>query len=182
MSDLIQQLLSPYEYFTDIESSGLGDGSYPIEVGIAWAGGTYEALILPVEKWTYWNAKSQKVHGISRNTLKKKGKPVVEVANELNELFNGKVLWCDSKFDVWWFDILFDAANIEATFTVKNMLKTLPTELMERLLVEMPPPEEVKHRALEDALDLKECWEKVKKVVSKDQRIIERVTKAVQAA
>ncbi|MEG0869223.1 MAG: hypothetical protein RSG77_19585 [Hafnia sp.] len=182
MSDLIKQLLAPYEYFIDIESSGLGDGSYPIEVGVAMPDGNFEMLIQPVEKWTYWNSKSQKVHGISRNDLKKHGRPAAEVAAKMNELFKGKVLWCDSKFDVWWSTLLFDATGIEQEFQVKRMDKSLPQELWERLLVELPIGEQVKHRALEDALDLKECWEKAKKNILRDKYIIERVTQAVATA
>lgn len=179
MSEIIQKLLEPYKYFIDFEASGLGDDGYPIEVGVAWDGGSFESLITPIEKWTYWNSQAQKTHGISRRKLEKEGRPAIEVAEELNKLFKGQTLWCDSKFDVWWCDVFFEAVGIEQKFEVKNIAKSLPTELWERLLVEVPPRDQVKHRALEDALDLKESWEKVAKKVMRDSSIIKRIEQAV---
>lgn len=179
MSEILQKLFSNYEHFIDFESSGLSEEGYPIEVGVASSQEQFEALIIPVPKWTYWNSRSQKVHGISRSLLDKEGTDALEVAKEMNARFKDKTLWCDSKFDVWWFDVLFDAVGIKPTFSVKNIEKALPTELWERLVLEMPSRDKAKHRALEDALDLQEAWIRVKKQVLRSEEAIERIEKQI---
>lgn len=57
----------------DIEASGFGRGSYPIEVGIARADGSCCAfLIQPLDEWTHWDPKAELLHGISRDRLMKR--------------------------------------------------------------------------------------------------------------
>ena len=58
----------------DIEASGFGRGSYPIEVGIARADGSCCAfLIQPLDEWVHWDPKAELLHGISRERLMKEG-------------------------------------------------------------------------------------------------------------
>ena len=81
----------------DIEASGFGKGSYPIEVGFI----TYDqqvgcTLIKPDENWSSWNTDAEKVHGIDRTILLEKGKPIVEVALWLNENLHGETLYSDA--------------------------------------------------------------------------------------
>ena len=46
----------------DIEASGLGAGSYPIEVGIVLANGfTYDSLIARPGFWTHWDEEAEKI-------------------------------------------------------------------------------------------------------------------------
>ena len=71
----------------DIEASGFGQQSYPIEVGLALEDDhRYCALILPAADWTHWDDSAERVHHISRDILRSYGKPLVEVADQLNQL------------------------------------------------------------------------------------------------
>ena len=69
----------------DIEASGFGRGSYPIEIGFVLPDGTaYCTLIVPDEGWTHWDGDAERVHGISRSLLQRHGRSAHEVAVELN--------------------------------------------------------------------------------------------------
>lgn len=75
----------------DIEASGFGRSSYPIEVGIARADGTSCAfLIQPLEEWTHWDPKAELLHGIARERLMREGYPVRQVARWLNDELSGE--------------------------------------------------------------------------------------------
>ena len=70
----------------DIEASGFGSHSYPIEIGfITPEGKRYCSLIKPHRRWTHWDQNAESVHKISRTTLQEHGKPAHLVARELNE-------------------------------------------------------------------------------------------------
>ena len=72
--------------FIDVEASGLGRGSYPIEIGISLASGDRHCwLIRPPAHWTHWDPGAEAVHHISRARLIERGRPAEEVAAELNE-------------------------------------------------------------------------------------------------
>jgi hypothetical protein len=48
----------------DIEASGFGVDSYPVEVGIVLSTGQkYCAIIKPADDWLYWDKKAELVHG-----------------------------------------------------------------------------------------------------------------------
>ena len=48
----------------DIEASGFGLSSYPIEIGLVLANGaTYCALVKPHTSWGHWDRGAEKVHG-----------------------------------------------------------------------------------------------------------------------
>ena len=60
----------------DVEASGLGAHSYPIEVGVALEEDRkYCSLILPGPQWTHWDDDAEKVHRITRDILATYGKP-----------------------------------------------------------------------------------------------------------
>jgi hypothetical protein len=66
----------------DVEASGFGSGSCSIEVGVALAGGvTRCAIIRRQPEWVHWDSDAQSLHQISRETLLRYGKSVVEVRN-----------------------------------------------------------------------------------------------------
>jgi hypothetical protein len=70
----------------DVEASGFGGQSYPIEVGIAMEDGDkYCSLILPAEDWIHWDSDAEKVYRIARDILETYGKPMREVAEHLNK-------------------------------------------------------------------------------------------------
>ncbi|SDY84619.1 Exonuclease [Citreimonas salinaria] len=61
--------------FLDLEASGLGPDSWPIEVGVAWLDGRrvirHSSLIRPRAEWPEdaWSQVSAQVHGIPRSVL-----------------------------------------------------------------------------------------------------------------
>lgn len=116
----------------DIEASGFGGESYPIEVGIVLSSGEkYCSLILPFDGWDYWNVDAEKIHNISRETLQKFGKPVAEVALELNQLLDGMTLYSDGwVVDKPWLISLFYASKTEMKFTVSSIEMILSEEQM----------------------------------------------------
>ena len=107
----------------DIEASGFGDQSYPIEVGLVLSNGvTFCTLVLPSGGWVHWSDEAEKVHNISRETLKAHGKPVVEVACELNKILEGMTLYSDGwVVDKPWLTTLFYASGIEMKFSVSPL-------------------------------------------------------------
>ena len=110
-------------YIVDIEASGFGGQSYPIEVGVALPdGGKFCRLILPPKQWTHWDDSAEQGHRISRYTLLRRGRPVAEVASELNERFAGETLYSDGwVVDKPWLTTLFFAARIDMEFRVSPL-------------------------------------------------------------
>ena len=54
----------------DIEASGFGRGSYPIEIGYYQPDGqSFCSLIRPDPAWTHWDDSAEQVHGIARPLL-----------------------------------------------------------------------------------------------------------------
>ena len=117
----------------DIEASGFGRGSYPIEVGIALENGeVHSFLIKPAQGWTHWNAEAEKVHGISRQRLMEEGEPAHTIALQLNELLRGMTLYSDAwGFDSSWIARLFDEAGFVQRFKVESINKLFNEEQME---------------------------------------------------
>jgi hypothetical protein len=112
-----------YPYIIDIEASGLGAGSYPIEIGLALGPDQrYCSLIRPTQDWSHWDEEAEKVHQIKRETLLSVGRPVTEIALELNQLLSGRVVYSDAwGVDNPWVIELFAAARIHQEFTVSAL-------------------------------------------------------------
>jgi hypothetical protein len=108
----------------DIEASGFGKGSYPIEVGFVLPDGRSECcLIKPVECWTHWNPAAEATHRISRETLQSHGKSVQEVADLLNRQLRGLTVYSDAwSHDFVWLAVLFDAAERSPSFRLEHLV------------------------------------------------------------
>ncbi|MDB5851379.1 MAG: hypothetical protein JWP29_5131, partial [Rhodoferax sp.] len=64
------ELLLPAPTVLDVEASGFGRHSYPIEVGYVLPDGkTYCTLIRPEPTWTHWDPEAEHLHHISRETV-----------------------------------------------------------------------------------------------------------------
>ncbi|MFT5082660.1 MAG: hypothetical protein ACI9Y1_000687 [Lentisphaeria bacterium] len=105
-------------YIIDIEASGFGASSYPVEVGLAMQDGSrFCALIKPTEYWTHWDKSAESMHHISREMIIKDGKAVEEVAAELNSRLKGKIVYSDGwVVDERWLIQLFEAAQMKCLF------------------------------------------------------------------
>lgn len=148
----------------DIEASGFGPESYPIEVGAVLADGRrYSSLIKPFEEWTHWCNKAESVHHIDRAVLADRGRPGLEVANALNEFLAGAQAYSDAwVVDKPWLDRLFYRAGVQPTFRL-SPIEGLMSELqMERwdetkaqVIKDLKLP---RHRASTDALIIQKTF------------------------
>jgi len=111
----------------DIEASGFGSGSYPIEVGFVLPDGSaFCTLILPDATWTHWDGDAERIHGISRALLQRHGRSAAEVAAELNRRLAGRDVYCDNwAHDYAWLARLFDSADANPTFHLRHLRELL---------------------------------------------------------
>jgi hypothetical protein len=102
----------------DIEASGFGSHSYPIEIGVINAKGErYCALIKPEPDWTHWSADAEKIHRIPRALIELRGRPASEICLELNAFLQGSNAYCDAwTHDSSWLNRLFYAGRIRPNF------------------------------------------------------------------
>ena len=107
----------------DIEASGFGRDSYPIEIGYVLPdGGVYCTLVRPESAWTHWDEAAQQLHGITRDTVVVHGRPALEVAQHLNEALRGQTVYTDGwANDYSWIGALFDAADLSPAFHIENL-------------------------------------------------------------
>lgn len=113
----------------DVEASGLGRGSYPIEVGFALPSGETHCMIIRRQNdWLHWDDRAEQLHGISREVLARYGHDAVEVAGQLNRKLAGQVVYSDAwGNDSSWLALLFDCAGVPQHFKLES-LRSLLTE------------------------------------------------------
>lgn len=153
--------------FIDFEASSLDlIAGYPIEVGVCMPDGQLHSwLIRPHVLWLDWSESAEQIHGISRDRLKREGRPVWEVANALNKLLTGPV-FCDAwAFDSFWLHRLFKTAAISPQFQLESISMLLDAEQIQhwsefrqgvigKLGLRL-------HRAANDALILHKTWQEI---------------------
>lgn len=151
-------------YIIDIEASGFGPESYPIEVGVVLdAGQKYCSLIQPAPDWSHWDNEAELMHGLTRTMLALHGKAVQIVARQLNAMLQGKILYSDGwVVDKPWLTTLFHAAGQQMAFTVSPLEMLLSEAQMaiwhptkERILTTLHV---TRHRASNDAWVIQETY------------------------
>lgn len=107
----------------DIEASGFGFGSYPIEVGIVMPDDrSWCTLVRPEPDWLHWDPDAAAMHHITRENLKRHGRSSLEVADVLNDWLNGQVVYSDAwAHDYTWMNRLFEAAGRRPHFKLDNL-------------------------------------------------------------
>jgi hypothetical protein len=141
----------------DIEASGFGSGSYPIEIGVINEHGQrYCSLIKPQSNWTSWDISAFKIHGISRDYLDTHGKQAVVVARELNEFLGAKRVFSDGWVaDQAWLNTLYQAVGLWPSFTfspIEGIQTPYQHELWDETLMTLRKQhKEQRHRASSDA-------------------------------
>ena len=132
----------------DIEASGFGKGSYPIEIGVMTDSGKQHSwLIYPEDDWLHWKSEAEALHGISRQQLLDEGIRPSIIADELNELFEGQILYSDGwGFDSGWLNLLYYVTHKKMFFK----LETLPRILSEYQLA---------------------CWDETKAKIEKQHQL-----------
>ena len=148
----------------DLEASGFGSRSYPVEVGFALADGErFCTLISPPEEWTHWTEEAERVHGLTREILFTHGIPVREVARALNDRLAGLTLYSDGwVVDQPWLTTLFAAAGMAQMFTVSPLELILSepqmaiwSETRDQVISDLDLS---RHRASSDAEIIQETW------------------------
>jgi hypothetical protein len=107
----------------DVEASGFGRNSYPIEIGFVLPNGhAYCTLIRPEANWTHWDAQAEATHHIPRALILERGAPVLDVARSINAQLAGQTVYSDGwANDFSWVGALFDAADMSPTFKLENL-------------------------------------------------------------
>lgn len=141
----------------DMEASGFGRHSYPIEVGFAQPNGqTFCTLIRPEPDWTHWDPAAEALHKIPRELAVTRGRPAAEVARMLNEHLRGQTVYSDGwANDYSWLNALFEVADLSPAFRLENLRGLLgETEADDWHLVKQQVSQELgaqRHRASADA-------------------------------
>jgi DNA polymerase III epsilon subunit-like protein len=148
----------------DVEASGFGAGSYPIEVGVVLPNGRSHCyLIRPAESWTHWDPEAEAVHGIRREILESRGAAIDEVARTLNRILQGQTVYSDAwGHDRSWLARLFEEAEISQHFRLESLRSLLSDHQLERwqstreqVIREVG---QVRHRASVDALIVQQTF------------------------
>ncbi|MGH1461567.1 MAG: 3'-5' exonuclease [Neptuniibacter sp.] len=145
----------------DLEASGLGAESYPIEV--AWkndvTGEQDSFLIDPdtAEGWHYWDDYAEAMHGIERKYLNKKGLDIISACKRMNEKLKDKTLISDAvEFDLFWVTRLFEATGIKPSFRMAGLDRILSKEQRIQFGF-LAKAQARRHRALQDVEDIISC-------------------------
>ncbi|CAM4187065.1 hypothetical protein VRRI112168_17290 [Vreelandella rituensis] len=159
----------------DIEASGFGRGSYPIEIGLARADGSSCAfLIQPLDEWTHWDPKAELLHGIPRERLIREGYPVRQVACWLNDEMEGiDKAYSDSwGYDNTWLSLLFHHAGMLPHFRLEALRillneaqQAMWSDTKEAIITECGIH---RHRAGEDARLLQLTYQRTCKLIEND--------------
>ena len=114
---------APLPCVLDIEASGFGGGSYPIEVGYALPDGRAACMLVrPAPAWTHWDQAAEQVHGITRGTLAAHGRAPHDVATVLNRDLAGLTVYCDGwAHDYTWLATLFEEAGLRPNFKLESV-------------------------------------------------------------
>ena len=125
--------MSDFPIILDIEASGFGPGSYPIEIGVALSDGRLLArLIKPLDHWTHWQASAEEVHGISRERLMDEGVEPRELAMELNSLLANHTVYTDGwGVDRSWLALLFYESHVLQRFRLESIYSLLSEEQLD---------------------------------------------------
>lgn len=144
--------------FVDLEASGLGAESYPIE--IAWkcpeSGETDSFLINPdsVQGWSYWDDFAEELHGLDRQQLVAQGLSAKDACERLNARLSGRRLISDAlEFDSFWVRRLFEAVGEKARFEVVGLDALLSAEQLIQYRF-VARSQFRRHRAMQDVEDL----------------------------
>ncbi len=156
----------------DIEASGFGSHSYPIEVGVVlYNGKRYCSLILPHSSWQHWSVKAEKLHGISRKSLLENGKPITQVCDELNTLLRDHTLYSDAwAHDISWLQRLFEYGGKECAFRlspIEGIASEWQLEVWDEAKKQVLESygSAQRHRASYDALLIQQTWERTRSLV-----------------
>lgn len=141
----------------DLEASGLGPDSYPIEV--AWVcaeSGRHDSFLIDpgsVPGWDFWDEFAEELHGIEPQQLAQEGITAEAACHRLNDALHGCTLICDAyDFDLFWLSRLFESQQMAMAFRLRGIEAVLSPE--QRIQYHLLSKTQLRrHRALDDARD-----------------------------
>ena len=170
-------VVKPLPSIIDIEASGFGAHSYPIEIGVVRDDGArFCRLIKPISDWSHWDEEAEQLHGITRLKLEQYGSSAVEVCLALNEFVGQRTLHSDGwVVDSPWINKLYASAGCLMQFR----LSPLESLLSEQHLLRWDAIKEdvsleyggSRHRASVDAMIVQQTFAKVMRNVAQ-QRVV----------
>ena len=118
----------------DIEASGFGRGSYPIEIGFVLPDGRGDCMLIrPDAGWRHWDPAAESLHRISRDLLARHGQPVRDVVDRLEAQLAGQTVYSDGwGNDFSWLSTLYDAVDRQPGFRLDSLEKLLTEEELGR--------------------------------------------------
>lgn len=152
--------------FLDLEASGLGPGTWPIEAGWAiGAGAAASFLIKPHDAWSLagWDKAAEALHGLTIERLGAEGLTVKEACRRLNAALAGRTVYSDAPdHDGWWLYRLYDAAGMRQSFTLAylgDLIDPLvPSGAIAALMAEAEERAPHLHRAAPDVKHMQELY------------------------
>ncbi len=147
--------------FIDLEASGLGSKSWPVEVGWAFEDGAAQSLLIrPHDSWTdeAWDSRAEALHGLTRARLEEEGVETRAACMALNEAFDGAKVYSDAPdWDGFWLFRLFSAAGVRQSFSILDygrLIRPLLGQGQGALLERAARLAPRRHRAADDARHL----------------------------
>jgi len=121
-------------FVLDVEASGFGARSYPIEVGfVTPEGRSVCSLIRPAPHWTHWDPAAERLHGLTRSAVERHGREPSEVATLLNRELEGCTVYSDAwAHDYSWLAVLFEEARQRPRFRLQHLRELLTESQAER--------------------------------------------------
>ncbi len=161
----------------DIEASGFGADSYPIEIGyIDSLQDRFCSLITPLVHWRHWSRSAEQTHNIPRSLLFECGSPALELALALNQRLAGKTLYSDGwVVDLPWLRKLFFDVRIRPAFRLSPIEMILSEEqitLWDQTKARVIETHQLcRHRASSDAFIIQQTWKLTWQACAKSHQI-----------
>ena len=118
----------------DIEASGFGRGSYPIEIGFVLPDGRGDCMLIqPARQWRHWDPAAEALHRISRALLLAHGQPIDAVVDRLERQLHGLTVYSDGwGHDYSWLSRLYEEADRQPGFRLDSLQKLLTEDELAR--------------------------------------------------
>ena len=152
--------------FLDLEASGLGSSSWPVEVGWCFLSGRpVSLLITPHEDWRdeAWDPEAERLHGLSRKKLERKGEDAGAVCDRMNAALEGRLVYSDAPdWDGFWLYRLFSAGKRRQAFKLRDFAELFAATPSDDFLQAKERAQKIaphRHRAKDDVLHMRKLFE-----------------------
>lgn len=152
--------------FIDLEASGLGARSWPIEAGWCYGAGAPQAMLIkPDSSWPLdqWDESAEALHGVPYEELVASGAEPAEVCETLNRALAGRIVYSDAPdWDGFWFYRLFQAGGMRQAFSVRDffeVFRAMAPEALDEIVDEANRTAPRAHRAIPDVLHMRALYD-----------------------